>query len=304
VRSVAAVGRWSARRPWRAIALWLAFVALCLAAAVATGTESLRNGAVGESARAYATLDAHPGAWPPLREYAYLHSDTLRVGDPRFRDAVGAASAALATAIGGGVRTERSADGHAVLIGGIVRQPLDVGDLRSSVLAVAASHPGVTVEEAGDISASDARDRVVSDDLRRAEILSVPVTLLVLLFAFGAIVAALVPLVLALTAVAAAFGLLGPISQVFPLDDSVKTVVLLIGMAVGVDYALFYVVRSREERRRGLSSHEALERTARTSGRTVLVSGTTVAIAMAGMFAIHGGCAIPRATTSFSSRAS
>jgi RND superfamily putative drug exporter len=202
------------------------------------------------------------------------------------------------------VRTERSADGHAVLIGGIVRQPLDVGDLRSSVLAVAASHPGVTVEEAGDISASDARDRVVSDDLRRAEILSVPVTLLVLLFAFGAIVAALVPLVLALTAVAAACGLLGPISQVFPLDDSVKTVVLLIGMAVGVDYALFYVVRSREERRRGLSSHEALERTARTSGRTVLVSGTTVAIAMAGMFAIHGGCAIPRATTSFSSRAS
>ena len=285
--SVAAIGRWSARRPWRAIVLWLAFVVLCLAAAVATGTESLRNGAVGESARAYATLDAHPGAWPPVREYAYLHSDTLRVGDRRFRDAVGAASAALATGIGGGVRTERSADGHAVLIGGIVRQPIQVGDLRSSVLAVAASHPGVTVEEAGDISASDARDRVVSNDLRRAEILSVPVTLIVLLFAFGAVVAALVPLVLALTAVAAAFGLLGPISQVFPLDDSVKTVVLLIGMAVGVDYALFYVVRSREERRRGLPSHEALERTARTSGRTVLVSGTTVAIAMAGMFAIR-----------------
>ena len=57
-------------------------------------------------------------------------------------------------------------------------------------------------------------------------------------------------------------------------------------MAVGVDYALFYVIRSREERRRGLPSHEALERTARTSGRTVLVSGTTVAIAMAGMFVI------------------
>jgi uncharacterized membrane protein YdfJ with MMPL/SSD domain len=80
--------------------------------------------------------------------------------------------------------------------------------------------------------------------------------------------------------------LLGPISQVFPLDDSVKIVVLLIGMAVGVDYALFYVIRSREERHRGVPSHEALERTARTSGRTVLVSGTTVAIAMAGMYVI------------------
>jgi uncharacterized membrane protein YdfJ with MMPL/SSD domain len=108
----------------------------------------------------------------------------------------------------------------------------------------------------------------------------------VLLFAFGAVVAALIPVVLALTAVAATFGLLGPISQAFPLDDSVKIVVVLIGMAVGVDYALFYVIRSREERRRSLPSHEALERTARTSGRTVLISGTTVAIAMAGMYII------------------
>ena len=84
----------------------------------------------------------------------------------------------------------------------------------------------------------------------------------------------------------AAFGLLGPISQLFPLDDSVKTVVLLIGMAVGVDYALFYVVRSREERLRGASTREALERTSRTSGRSVLIAGTTVAIAMAGQFVV------------------
>ena len=116
-----------------------------------------------------------------------------------------------------------------------------------------------------------------------------PVTLLVLLIAFGAIVAALVPVLLAVTAVVAAFGLLGPISQLFPLDASVKTVVLLIGMAVGVDYALFYVIRSREERHRGLASHEALERTARTSGRTVLIAGATVMLAMAGQFAIGSG---------------
>ena len=113
-----------------------------------------------------------------------------------------------------------------------------------------------------------------------------PLTLLVLLLAFGSLVAAVVPVVLALTAVAAAFGLLGPISQVFPLDSGVKVVVLLIGMAVGVDYALFYIVRSREERSRGLSVHEALEHTARTSGRTVLVSGTTVIVAIAGLFVI------------------
>ena len=98
--------------------------------------------------------------------------------------------------------------------------------------------------------------------------------------------AALVPVMLAATAVIAAFALLGPISQVFPLDDSVKTVMLLIGMAVGVDYALFYVVRSREERLRDASTREALERTSRTSGRSVLIAGTTVAIAMAGQFVV------------------
>ncbi len=107
-----------------------------------------------------------------------------------------------------------------------------------------------------------------------------------LIFAFGALVAAAVPVLLALTAVAAAFGLLGPISQAIPIDDSVSTVLVLIGMAVGVDYALFYVIRSREERRRGRPPHEALERTIRTSGRTVIVSGTTVIVAMAAMFLV------------------
>jgi MMPL family len=120
----------------------------------------------------------------------------------------------------------------------------------------------------------------------RAERLSVPVTLLVLLIAFGAIVAALVPVLLGATAVIAAFGLLGPVSHLFALDSSVKTIVLLIGMAVGVDYALFYVIRSREERTRGLSPHDALELTSHTSGHMVVVAGTTVAIGMAGQFIV------------------
>ncbi len=154
------------------------------------------------------------------------------------------------------------------------------------MLAARTANPRVTIEETGEISASDARDRAIDRDLERAEILSIPVTLLVLLIAFGAVVAALVPVLLALTAVVATFGLLGPVSHVFPLDDSTQTVIVLIGMAVGVDYALFYVIRSREERRRGLPPHQALERTVRTSGRTVVVSGATVAVAMAGMYVV------------------
>ena len=110
---------------------------------------------------------------------------------------------------------------------------------------------------------------------------SLPITLIILVLAFGALVAALVPLLLAATAVAAAIGLLGPLSQIWPIDEAASSVVLLIGLAVGVDYALFYLRREREERARGRSSKAALEAAAATSGRAVLVSGITVATAMA-----------------------
>ncbi len=256
---------------------------------VATGTKTLQNGAVGESARGYELMDAN-NLWPPPREIAYLHSARLTTADPAFRAAVVDVVRRLGTqqvqiATPSQDRQLVSGDRHSALVvasltGGSADQ------VRNTILAAAPAHPGVTIEETGDITASDARDRSTNRDLKRAELLSVPVTLFVLLFAFGAIIAATVPVLLALTAVAAAFGLLGPISQAIPIDDSVRTVLVLIGMAVGVDYALFYVMRSREERRRGRSPHEALDRTIRTSGRTVILSGTTVIIAMAAMFLI------------------
>jgi RND superfamily putative drug exporter len=286
---VATIGRWSTRHPWQAIGAWLAFVTIAVAAMVATGTQTIENGAVGESARGYDMLDAK-GLWAPPREVAYLHSATLTVSDPEFRATIADVARRLGTQqvqVTTPLEDRRyiSRDRHSALVVASLTGALP-REVRSTILAAAPAHPAVMIEETGDITASNARDRQTSDDLQRAEILSVPVSLLVLLFAFGAIVAAAVPVLLALTAVAAAFGLLGPISQSIPVDDSVRTVLVLIGMAVGVDYALFYVMRSREERRRGRSPHEALERTIRTSGRTVILSGTTVVIAMAAMFLI------------------
>jgi uncharacterized membrane protein YdfJ with MMPL/SSD domain len=292
MRSVATIGRWSTRRPWRAIGVWVVFVVAAIGTLAATGTESLQNGAVGESARGYDMLAANR-LWPPPHELAYLHSAALRAGDPPFRAAIRDVVRRIESLGVGTVESPLipngqqfvSRDGHSDLVV-VTLASGPASAVRAAVLSARPAHPAVTIEETGDITASDAVDKVKDDDLQRAEILSVPVTLLVLLFAFGAVVAASVPVVLALTAVLAAFGLEGPLSQVFPLDDSVRIVLLLIGMAVGVDYALFYVIRSREERRRGLPSHEALAKTARTSGRTVIVSGTTVVIAMAAMFLI------------------
>jgi uncharacterized membrane protein YdfJ with MMPL/SSD domain len=243
-----------------------------------TGTKQLQNGAVGESARGYALMDRHMLGFAP-REIAYLHSDSIATTAPDYRRAVREVAGDLRTALGGRVAILRSRDRRAALIEADVGRPFSGGTLQRALDAVHAAHPRVTI-------ALGSPDGSSSSDLSRAEALSVPVTLVVLLIAFGALVAALVPVLLAATAVAAAFGLLGPLSHVFPLDDSVKTVVLLIGMAVGVDYALFYVVRSREERRRGLATPEALGRTAATAGRSVLVAGLTVMVAMAGQFAV------------------
>jgi RND superfamily putative drug exporter len=120
-------------------------------------------------------------------------------------------------------------------------------------------------------------------DFKRAEYSSLPVTLIILLLAFGALVAAGLPVLLAFSGVLATVGLSSIASHVVPAGDATQSVILLIGMAVGVDYSLFYIRREREERSRGLGHREALLRTAGTSGYAVLISGITVLIAMAGM---------------------
>jgi RND superfamily putative drug exporter len=274
------IGRWSITHPRLALAAWVAFVVACVALGAISGTKTLDNGAVGESARGYAIMNKH-GLWGPGRELAYLHARRAPVPrraihdvERRFR------------ALGLAPELKLSADGRSAVVIAELAREVAVERIRAAVAAAARAHPELTIEETGDVSAEQARDRTVDRDLRRAELLSIPVTLLVLLFAFGALTAALVPVLLALSAVAAGLGLLGPLSQLFPVEDSAKTVVLLIGMAVGVDYALFFVVRSRAERNRGAPIDQALKTTLRTSGRAVVVSGATVAIAMGGMYIV------------------
>src|SRR3989440_4416580 len=125
---------------------------------------------------------------------------------------------------------------------------------------------------------------VISEDFKRALGTSLPITLIILLITFGAVVAALIPLGLALTAVLGTIGIVALISQLSPVDQSINEVIRLIGLAAGVDYSMFYLRREREERERGASEEASLAAAAATSGRAVLVSGFTVIIAMAGMY--------------------
>ncbi len=183
-----------------------------------------------------------------------------------------------------------SADGHSALVQfelaetDKTKAEKKVVGVEAAVSALAARHPAFRVEQFGDASANKAINDLFSHELKRAGELSLPITLGILVVAFGALVAAGIPLLLALTAVFMTMGLIALPSHLMPIDENIAAVILLVGLAVGVDYAMFYLKREREERAAGRSAEAALEAAAATSGRAVVVSGLTVMIAMAGMF--------------------
>ena len=154
----------------------------------------------------------------------------------------------------------------------------------NAVAAVQAHHPGLKVEEAGGASVDRAIGSITGNDFKKAEVTSIPVSLVLLLVVFGALIAAGIPLLLAGTAVISAISLLAIPGRWLPVDSTTSSIVLLVGMAVGIDYSLFYLRRTREERAAGRSTAEALRIAAHTSGRAIVVSGLTVMIALAGLF--------------------
>ena len=219
--------------------------------------------------------------------------------DPEIRRAIRQVTAALgampkvATGIesplapGGGKLISR--DGRSALIMFNVAGNPDNSDqtvvaAERAVAAVQAAHPGLRVAESGQASVGRAANNVISSDFRRAEVTSVPITLVLLLCVFGALIAAGIPLLLAGTAVAAAISLLAIPSRWLPVGSTTSSVVLLVGMAVGIDYSLFYLRREREERAAGADTYTAVRRAAATSGRAIVVSGLTVMISLAGLF--------------------
>src|SRR4030095_6330556 len=131
--------------------------------------------------------------------------------------------------------------------------------------SVQATHRNLIVDQFGSVSTQEELNNIFQSDLAQAEVLSFPITLLILIIAFGSLVAAGVPLLLAISAVMAAMGLVNLPSQIFPVDSNVSSVILLIGLAVGVDYSLFYLRREHEERVHAKNCNAALDVAAATS---------------------------------------
>ena len=288
----ASLGSWSARHRVLAITGWLllVIVTMLIGSAVGQVTMTQAEYGAGESGQAQWLL-TKAGVAQPAQELVLVRSATATAGASGFQSAMRAVISGLQGT--GRVQDIRvpavSPSRHDVLIQFAMKGNPDTAANRvqpvlDAVAGARAAHPDVTIEQFGDASANKWFSDTVTKDLRRAEWTVVPLALGILLVVFGALVAALLPVVLALTAFLAANGLLALISHAMHVDSSASSVTLLMGMAVGVDYCLFYLRREREERARGRDPQTALRIAAATSGRSVLISGMTVIVAMAGMF--------------------
>ncbi|MCL2554005.1 MAG: MMPL family transporter [Actinomycetia bacterium] len=293
----AAMGSWSARHRWAAVGGWLLLVILVLVIGQAAGRSDVDEdrSMAGEVSQA-ATINDRAGLADTASEMVLVqarHSGTTAT-DPGFRAAVADVVAAVkGTGAVTGVQSPYtskaiSADHRSALVRFDMTGPKkDAADKVQPVLDAVAKvqdrHQDLKIAEFGDASADQAVNDAFGSDFKTAEYSAVPVALGILLIAFGALVAALLPVVLALTAFLGATGVVALVSHSVPMSDTANSVMLLVGLAVGVDYCLFYLRREREERAAGRDAATALRIAAATSGRAILISGITVIVAMAGM---------------------
>ncbi|QKW49547.1 MMPL family transporter [Streptomyces buecherae] len=284
----ARLGGWSTRHRKTAIFGWLLFVVLLAVVGGASGMVEMTNSedGAGDSVKAEKILEdaglttpasemvmvrsAEPDGWRAVADQ--LAADIEKTGEvDDVKDPV------------------RSDSGREGLIGFDMKGDADTaGDRVDPVMDLvdkaARSHKELEVYQFGEASSATWLDTVLGEDMKKAEFTAVPLALGILFVVFGAAVAALLPVILALTACVATFGVLALVSHQMHLTPTINSVMFLVGLAVGVDYCLFYLRRERDERAAGRDAETALRIAAATSGRTVLVSGFTVMVAMAGMF--------------------
>ncbi|MFE5666158.1 MMPL family transporter [Streptomyces niveus] len=293
---VESVAGWSARNRTAAIAAWLLLVVIAALSTSMLPGEQVRSTEPGEAGRGQRMVSAQD-AGDSIRENVMIRAGAGQAAGTRravtndlvaalraIPDAVRDVGSPLGAHGGRWVSGDCTADLVTFEIAGPGAQ-FDTHRQAAfaAVEKVARQHPEARLDQAGDSSLASAVDQGIKDDMKRAETTSLPLTVVILLVVFGSLVAAGIPLLLSATAVAAAFGLLDTLGRWVPFNSAASAIVLLIGMAVGIDYSLFYLRRIREERAAGRPVQEALRIASRTSGHAVVVSGLTVMVCMTGL---------------------
>jgi putative drug exporter of the RND superfamily len=308
--STAGLAGMSARHPWRVVASWLLVLLLAMVAASGLGDAFTNEGSFTnrpESVRAddLLTQRLREGQDPPVTETVIVHSDTATIDDPAFRQVVEQAAADLRAqpaivaevttyydAAAAGVPTATgllSADRHTTLIPVTLVGDIDAaaGNAEDYLAVVdAQGQEGIRVLTVGDISIGNEFNKLAESDLVKGEGIGLLAALVVLVVVFGALVAAGVPIVLAIVSIIVAAGLTAVVGRVMDLSFFILNMITMIGLAVGIDYALFIVSRYREERRHGRSKEEAITIAGGTASKAVFFSGATVVLALLGMFLI------------------
>jgi uncharacterized membrane protein YdfJ with MMPL/SSD domain len=292
------LGRWSSEHRARAILLWLALLLFAIVAtSVGAKTLSSSGELTGESAKAERILE-QGGFKPTAPEEILLQTQNgdgigTKTGRQAARDLIAAVTATqrvkdVRDPFAAGNAGQLSRDGRSALVLFSMKGKAETAKNRvqpvlDAVNGVAQANPQLRIEQFGQASAGKALDETVNKDFARAELISIPLTFVILWVAFAALVAALLPVVLALSAIVIATGLVTLSSHAFPIDSGTNSMILLIGLAVGVDYSLFYFRRAREERAGGVSNKDAVATASATSGKAILTSGMTVVTAMLAM---------------------
>ncbi|QUY61986.1 MMPL family transporter [Gulosibacter molinativorax] len=298
---------WSADHPRWALLVWAVLIAVTFSISMFADTRQATELEMmtGESQRA-AILADEAGYVAPATELILIRGDASPQTAQHIQDEL--AATPHVDAVHGPVQ-EGGAMLFQVELSGDPETAADrVGPLAATTEMLADAHPQLDISRTGDVSITEGFQTWLGDELDRAMILTLVLTLIILLVVFGAVFMALLPVAVGAAAVLSALGLWATASQLVPDQGIVPHVIALIGLAVGIDYALFYSRRYREEvhalesgrqgeaHRDRTTAQIATEIAARTAGHSILVSGTAVSLAMAGLFflgeTIYTGIAI------------
>jgi uncharacterized membrane protein YdfJ with MMPL/SSD domain len=292
------LARWSSEHAWRVVLIWVVAVVLsvgviaALLGDVLTTDSEVTNDP--ESERAYAILEERqPPSESFVNEIVVVRSQALTVDDPVFREKVGQVAGAIERTGAAAVVETFYATGRAELVSRDRRATVvtigmgpdaedTIPEVVDAVQAADGGRFGVTIT--GEFTSDDDLNRLSQDDLREGELqFGLPAALIVLLLVFGAVVAGLIPLLLALVSIIVALALTALVGQAFELSLFVVNMLTGMGLALGIDYSLFVVSRYREERAGGQEKSEAIAGSGATASRAVLFSGMAFVLAMLGM---------------------
>jgi RND superfamily putative drug exporter len=304
------IARASSRHPWRTIGVWLVLIV-----AMGAVSSQLLGGVLNqdiaftnspESVQAQDVIDQRFGNGTEVdsTEFVIVQSESLTVDDPQFKEVVTALQEEIAALDGETLASSPvtyydvaqqseeqaaglvSADRRTTLISVPLKEADDAAIEKLRAVAEEGTADGYTVQVAGQATLEADFTKIAEEDLRKGESIGIGIALIVLIVVFASLIAALVPIVMAIFAIVLALGLVALIGQLFQFNLFVTNMVTMIGLAVGIDYSLFIVSRYREERKKGFVKLEAIGAAGATANRAVFFSGLTVVLALAGMFII------------------